>query len=93
MVKKVFKQLCKTARVNQNKIAVGGLHGIQGVCCSQWFSSQMLSLQPLHYGRLYAQTVALNIRPIVSLCLTLLNTSEIKGALDTQALNLFQIVR
>jgi hypothetical protein len=36
--------------------------------------------------------VTLDIRPFVSLRLTLLHTSEIKGAFDTQALNVFQIV-
>jgi hypothetical protein len=68
------------------------LHGIQGICGREGLACEVLGLKSLHHGWLYAEAVPLDLGPFVGLCLTLLNASEIKCTLKTQALQLSQIV-
>ena len=88
----MLKQLGKAVRIRLYKIAVGGLHGIQGIGRREGLACEVLGLKSLHHRWLNAQAMPLNIGPFVGLCLTLLNASEIEGALKTQALQLSQIV-
>jgi hypothetical protein len=88
----VLKQLGKAVRIRLYKIAVGGLHGIQGIGGREGLACEVLSLKSLDHCWLNAKAVPLDMGPFVSLSLTLLNASEIECTLKTQALQLSQIV-
>jgi hypothetical protein len=87
----VLKQLGKAVRIRLYKIAVGGLHGIQGIGCREGLASEVLSLKSLDHRWLNAKAVPLDMGPFVSLSLTLLNASKIEGTLESQVVQLRQV--